>query len=242
MGETNDLGPTVAEERKKPELHGKDSLSIVDNRTGKEYEVPITYGTYPTYAAFINCLELRKIKASEDDFGLLAYDPGYTNTASCKSSVTFVDGERGVLRYRGNPIEQLAEQSNYLETAYLLLFGELPNESELEEWVHNITFHTMIHENIKKFMDGFHHDAHPMGILVGTVGALSTFYPGAKDIFNEEARLKQIWRLIAKLPTIAAFAYRHRQGLPYAYPDNDLSYTGNFLNMMFRSYHQKVCK
>ncbi len=217
----------------------KDSLTIVDNRTGKDYEVPISYSTYPTYGASINCLDLRQIKVSEDDFGLLAYDPGYTNTASCKSSITFVDGERGILRYRGYPIEQLAEQSSYLETAYLVLFGELPLKDELDQWVHNITSHTMIHENIKKFMEGFHYDAHPMGMLVGTVGALSTFYPNAKNILNEEARHKQIWRLIGKMPTIAAFAYRHSRGLPYAYPDNDLLYTGNFLNMMYKTTELK---
>ena len=234
MIEPTHPGPLSLPREEKKRSGGKDSLSVVDNRTGREYEIPIRYGTYPLYGATISCLDLRKIKAAAADFGLLAYDPGYTNTASCKSGVTFVDGENGILRYRGYPIAQLAEHSNYLETAYLLLFGELPNPSEMEEWSHNITFHTMIHENIKKFMDGFHHDAHPMGMLVGTVGALSTFYPDAKEIFVEGARRKQIWRLIAKIPTLAAFAYRHSRGLPYAYPDNDLSYTGNFLNMMFR--------
>jgi citrate synthase len=213
----------------------KDSVTIVDNRTGKEYELPISYGRYPTYGASINCSELRQIKVSDEDFGLLAYDPGFSNTASCRSSITFVDGERGILRYRGFSIEQLAKQSSYLETAYLVLFGELPFKEELDTWIQNITCHTMIHENIKKFMDGFHYDAHPMGMLVGTVGALSTFYPNAKNIFDEEARHKQIWRLIAKMPTIAAFAYRHSRGLPYVYPDNDLSYTGNFLNMMSKT-------
>ena len=212
---------------------GNDSLTITDNRTGKTFELPIHYGTYPTYGAAINASELRQIKVSEEDFGLVTYDPGFTNTASCTSSITFVDGERGILRYRGYPIAELADKSTYLETAYLLLNGELPDERELDEWVWNITHHSMIHENIKKFMDGFRFDAHPMGMLVGTVGALSTFYPGAKNIFDEEARQKQIWRLIAKMPTLAAFAYRHSRGLPYAYPDNDLSYTGNFLNMMF---------
>ena len=212
----------------------KDSLSIVDNRTGQEYELPISYGSYPNYGASINCLELRQIKTSEDDFGLLTYDPGFSNTASCKSSITHVDGEKGILRYRGYPIDQLAEHSTYLETAYLILFGELPSQQELDQWVHNITHHTMIHEYTKKFMEGFHYDAHPMGMLVGTVGALSTFYPNAKKIFDEESRHKQIWRLIAKVPTIAAFAYRHNRGMFYAYPDNNLSFTGNFLNMMFR--------
>jgi citrate synthase len=212
-----------------------DSLTITDNRTGKQYELPIRYGTYPTYGAAIDALDLRQIKVSDDDFGLLARDPGFTNTASCRSSITFVDGERGILRYRGYPIEQLAEQSTFLETAHLILYGELPSEDELESWEQNVTHHTIVHENIKKFMDGFHHDAHPMGILVGTVGALSTFYPDAKDIFDDATREKQVWRLIAKMPTIAAFAYRHSRGLPYAYPDNELSYTGNFLNMLWKT-------
>jgi citrate synthase len=212
-----------------------DSLTITDNRTGKQYEFPIRYGTYPTYGAAIDALDLRQIKVSDEDFGLLARDPGFTNTASCSSSITFVDGERGILRYRGYPIEQLAEQSTFLETAQLILYGELPSRDELESWQRNVTHHTIVHENIKKFMDGFHHDAHPMGILVGTVGALSTFYPDAKDIFDDATREKQVWRLIAKMPTIAAFAYRHSRGLPYAYPDNELSYTGNFLNMLWKT-------
>jgi citrate synthase len=214
---------------------GKDSLSITDNRTGRSYEIPIRYGTYPGYGASIAALDLRQIKASDEDFGLLAYDPGFTNTASCHSAITFVDGERGILRYRGYPIDQLAERSTYLETAYLLLHGELPDREQLDGWVHDITHHTIVHENIKKFIDGFHHDAHPMGLLVGTVGALSTFYPEAKEIRDEALRHKQILRLIAKMPTIAAFAYRHSRGLPYAYPDNDLSYTGNFLNMLHKT-------
>jgi len=210
------------------------TLTVIDNRTGKRYEIPIQYGTYATYGAAISSMDLRQIKAAEDDFGLLAYDPGFTNTASCRSNITFVDGERGILRYRGYPIEQLAEKSDYLETAYLILHGELPNQNELDFWKWNITHHTMIHENIKKFMDGFHHDAHPMGMLVGTVGAMATFYPDARNIHDEESRRKQIWRLIAKMPTIAAFAYRHSRGLPYAYPDNELSYSGNFLNMLHK--------
>jgi len=218
---------------------GKDTLTIVDNRTGKTYEIPILYGTYPTYGAAIRASDLRQIKVSEDDFGLLSYDPAFMNTASCKSAITFIDGEKGILRYRGYPIEQLAEKSTYLETAYLLLYGELPTRKELEDWVWNITHHTMIHESIKKFLDGFHHDAHPMGMLVGTVGALSTFYPDAKAIMDPASRQKQIYRLIAKMPTIAAFAYRHSRGLPYAYPDNDLSYTGNFLNMLFKTTEVK---
>jgi citrate synthase len=218
---------------------GDDSLSITDNRTGKTYEIPIHYGTYPTCGAAIPALDLRQIRVSEEDFGLLTYDPGFTNTASCRSGITFVDGERGILRYRGHPIEQLAEQSTHLETAYLLLRGELPNEEELNEWTHEITQHTMILENVKKFMEGFRYDAHPMGILIGTVGALSTFYQEAKDVQDEESRRKQTTRLIAKMPTIAAFAYRHSRGLPYVYPDNDLSYTGNFLNMLWKATELK---
>jgi citrate synthase len=211
-----------------------DTLTITDNRTGKQYELPIFYGTYPEYGAAIRGIDLRQIKASDSDFGLLSYDPAFMNTASCKSAVTFIDGETGILRYRGYPIEQLAEQSSYLETAYLTLYGDLPGREELEEWTHEIKHHTFVHESIKKFMDGFHYDAHPMGVLVSTVAALSTFYPEAGHIADAAVRRRQIIRLIAKLPTLAAFAYRHRQGLPYVYPDNDLSFTGNFLNMMFR--------
>jgi len=217
----------------------KDTLTIIDNRTGKQYEIPILYGTYPTYGAAIRAADLRQIKASDDDFGLMTYDPAFMNTASCKSKITFIDGDKGILRYRGYPIEQLAEKSSYLEVAYLILYGELPTKAQLDEWVWNITHHTFIHENIKKFMDGFHHDAHPMGMLVSTVGALSTFYPDARDIHNPESRKKQTWRLIAKMPTLAAFAYRHSLGLPYAYPDNDLSYTENFLNMLFKTTEMK---
>jgi citrate synthase len=213
----------------------RDTLTITDNRTGKRYEVPILYGAYRTYGAAIRAEDLRQIKASEEDFGLLSYDPAFANTASCRSAITFIDGERGILRYRGYPIEQLAEQSTYLETAYLLLHGELPTKPQLDAWVDEITHHTMLHESIKKFLDGFHYDAHPMGILVGTVGALSTFYPEAKNIHDPAVRHKQIVRLIAKMPTLAAFAYRYTRGLPYAYPDNTLSYTGNFLNMMFKT-------
>ncbi len=205
----------------------KDGLSITDNRTGNSFEIPISQGT-------IGAMDLRQIKVSDDDFGLMSYDPAFGNTASCKSTITFIDGDKGILRYRGYPIEQLAEGSNYLETAFLLLHGELPSKSEFEEWIYDITHHTIIHENIKKFMEGFRYDAHPMGMLLSTVGALSTFYPEAKNIFDENVRKKQIHRLIAKMPTLAAFAYRHGRGLPYAYPDNDLSYTSNFLNMMFK--------
>tara|TARA_B100001146_G_scaffold35180_1_gene28568 strand:+ start:1688 stop:2983 length:1296 start_codon:yes stop_codon:yes gene_type:complete len=217
----------------------KDTLTITDNRTGEIYEVPISYGTYPEYGAAIPAAELRKIKVSENDFGLITYDPGYTNTGSCKSSITFVDGQRGLLRYRGYPIDQLAEKSTYLEISYLLLNGERPNQEELNDWIDNITMRTMLNESIKKVIDAFHYDAHPMGILVSTLGVLSTFYPKAKEIFNEESRTRQIWRLIAKMPTIAAYAYRHQRGLPYVLPDNDLSYTGNFLNMLFKVTEQK---
>ena len=210
----------------------KDTLTITDNRTGQTYEIPVEHDT-------IRAIDLRQIKVSEGDFGMMSYDPAFSNTASCKSTITFIDGDRGILSYRGYPIEQLAEKSNYLEVAYLLLYGELPTTSEYEEWVYNITHHTFIHENIKKFMDGFRYDAHPMGMLLGTVGALSTFYPEAKDIFDPKLREIQLHRLIAKMPTIAAFSYRHTVGQPYVYPDNDLSYTGNFLNMMFKMTETK---
>jgi len=211
------------------------TLTITDNRTGKSYEIPILYGTYPTYGAAVRAADLRQIRASDDDFGLMTYDPGLLNTATTRSRVTFVDGERGILRYRGYPIEQLAAQSTYLETAYLVLNGELPTAGQLDAWTDEIVHHTMIHESIKKFLDGFHYDAHPMGMLIGTVGALSTFYPEAPRIHDPAVRRKQIVRLIAKMPTLAAFAYRHSRGLPYAYPDNTLSYTGNFLNMLFKT-------
>ncbi len=205
----------------------KDSLTITDNRTGKTYEVPIQDGT-------IRALDLRKITTGENDFGLMTYDPAFTNTASCKSRITYIDGDRGILNYRGYPIEQLAERSNYLETAYLILNGELPTRAQYEAWVYNITHHTIVHENIKGLLDGFRYDAHPMGMLLSTVGALSTFYPDAKHIHDPDVRRSQVFRLIAKMPTLAAFAYRHSVGMPFAYPDNDLSYCGNFLQMMFR--------
>jgi citrate synthase len=210
----------------------KETLTITDNRTGQTYEIPVEHDT-------IRAIDLRQIRVSEGDFGMMSYDPAFSNTASCKSSVTFIDGDRGILSYRGYPIEQLADNSNYLEVAYLLLYGELPSTSEFEEWVYNITHHTFIHENIKKFMDGFRYDAHPMGMLLGTVGALSTFYPEAKEIFDPKLREIQVHRLIAKMPTLAAFSYRHTVGQPYVYPDNDLSYTGNFLNMMFKMTETK---
>ncbi|MDT4953139.1 MAG: citrate synthase [Acidobacteriota bacterium] len=209
-----------------------DTLTITDNRTGKQYEIPIADDT-------IKAMDLRQIKVSDEDFGLMTYDPAFMNTASCKSRITFIDGDKGILEYRGYPIDQLAEKSTYLEVAYLLLHGELPTEAQLNEWTHNITYHTFINESIKKVMDGFHYNAHPMGMFESTMAALSTFYPDAKEIFDEPCRKKQIHRLIAKVPTIAAFAYRHRIGMQYSYPDNDLSYTGNFLNMMFKTTELK---
>jgi citrate synthase len=204
-----------------------ESLTIVDNRTGKSYEIPIQDGA-------VRAADLRQIKSGPDDFGLMSYDPAFLNTAACRSAISYIDGDRGILRYRGYPIEELAERSSFLETAYLLLNGELPKAAELDRWVHDITHHTIIHENVKKFIDGFRHDAHPMGVFVSTVAALSTFYPEAKHIADPDARRFQVHRLIAKTPTLAAFAYRHSIGMPYAYPDNDLSYAGNFLNMMFK--------
>jgi len=210
----------------------KDTLTITDNRTGTQYDVPIQDGT-------IKASDLRQIKTGPDDFGLMSYDPAYMNTASCRSAIGYIDGDKGILRYCGYPIEQLAEKSSFLETAYLLLHGELPQAADLDTWVFNITHHTMLHENVKKFIDGFHHDAHPMGMFVSTVAALSTFYPDAKKIDDETSRTNQIFRLIAKTPTLAAYAHRHSVGMAYAYPDNDLSYTGNFLNMMFKATEVK---
>ncbi len=209
-----------------------DTLTIKDNRTGESYELPITHGT-------IRAMDLRQIKTSEDDFGMMSYDPAYKNTASTTSRITFIDGERGILRYRGYPIEELAEHATFLEVAQLLLTGELPTAPELDAFEHQITHHTMVHENIREFVDAFRYDAHPMGILCSTVAALSTFYPDAKDLSNPELRRLQMHRIIAKMPTIAAYAYRHRRGLPYVYPDNDLSYAGNFLNMLFKMTEQR---
>lgn len=210
----------------------KDTLTITDNRTGKSYELPIQNGA-------IKAIDLRQIKVDDGDFGMMTYDPGYLNTASCTSRVTYIDGDRGILNYRGYPIEQLAEKSTFLETSYLLLHGELPNQKQLDDWTFNITHHTIIHKNIEKFIDGFHYDAHPMGMLVSTVAALSTFYDDAVNIFDPNVRMLQIYRLMAKMPTLAAFAYRHSIGMPYAYPDNDLNYSGNFLNMLFKKTELK---
>jgi citrate synthase len=200
-------------------------LHVTDSRTGRSYEIPITDGA-------VRAIDLRQIKVSERDFGLLSYDPAFLNTANCRSAITFIDGDDGILRYRGYPIEELATHTSFLDVAYLLLRGELPGKEESAAWTHKITNHTFVHENVKKFIDGFHHDAHPMGILVSTVAALSTFYPEAKAISDEARQDEQVVRLIAKMPTLAAFAYRHAMGLPYAYPDDDLSYAGNFLSMM----------
>jgi citrate synthase len=203
-----------------------DSLSITDNRTGKSYELPISEGT-------IRAIDLRQIKTGPDDFGLMTYDPAFLNTAACRSAITYIDGDKGILRYRGYPIEQLAEQASFLEVAYLLAEGELPNRQQLDKWTHNILFHTYVHTNIIKFLEGFRYDAHPMGMLLGAIGALSTFYPDAKNIEDPNNRYIQRVRLMAKLPTIAAFAFRHARGLPYEFPRNDLDYIGNYVNMMF---------
>ena len=205
----------------------KETLTVTDNRTGRTYELPVTYGT-------IRAMDLRQIKVEEDDFGLMSYDPAFKNTASTKSAITYIDGDKGILHYCGYPIEQLAEQSTYIETAYLLLHGQLPTAEELATWSHEITIHTLIHENVKQLFDGFRYDAHPMGMLISGVAALSTFYPEARNIDDPQVRDLQIKRLIAKAPTLAALAYRHTMGLPFNYPDNDLSYAGNFLNLMFR--------
>ncbi|TCC36965.1 MULTISPECIES: citrate synthase [Kribbella] len=208
------------------------SLTVRDNRTGKDFDLAITDGT-------IRAADLKQISASDGDGGLATYDPGFVNTASCRSSVTFIDGDKGILEYRGYPIEQLAEQSNYLEVAYLLVNGKLPNKAEYEAWAHDVTYHTFVHENLKTFMQGFRYDAHPMGMLLASVGALSTFYPESRNIFDEESRALQIRRLIAKMPTLGAFAFRHAQGKPYVYPDNELSYTANFLSMLFKMSEPK---
>ena len=204
-----------------------ETLTIVDNRTGKTYEIPIENGT-------VRATDLRKIRTDSEDFGLMAYDPGFMNTAACKSRITFIDGDKGILRYRGYPIEQLAEKSTFLEVAYLLYFGELPTQSQLDEFVNIVLSHTVIHEQTKKFIDGFRHDAHPMGMFLSTVAALSTFYPEGKNIFDAQNRMVQFERMVAKMPTIAAFCHRHSIGMPFVYPDGDLSYSANFLSMMFK--------
>jgi len=203
------------------------TLSVTDNRTGKTYELPVTDGT-------VRAMDLRQIKTDADDFGLMAYDPAYMNTASCRSAITYIDGEAGILQHRGYSIEQLCEHSTYLEVAYLLINGALPTQKQLDAWVHEITIHTFVHENVKDFMQGFRYDANPMGMLVASVGALSTFYPDAGQIHDEQVRAMQITRLLAKMPTLAAFAFRHNMGQPYVYPDNDLAYAGNFLGMMYK--------
>jgi citrate synthase len=211
---------------------GPHTLTITDNRTGQTYEVEVTDGT-------VKAMDLRQIKVSDDDFGLMSYDPAFTNTASCRSAITYIDGETGILQHRGYPIEQLCEHSSYLEVAYLLVFGELPTEAQLERWQFDVTHHTFVHEDIKQFLQGFRYDAHPMGMLLAGVGALSTFYPDAKRIDDPEERYMAAIRMIAKVPTLAAFAYRHNMGLPYVYPDNDLGYPGNFLSMMFKKTEAK---
>ena len=211
---------------------GNDALSILDKRTQVTYEVPIENGT-------IRAMDLRQIKTGTDDFGLMTYDPAFMNTGSCRSAITFIDGDRGILRYRGYPIEQLAEKCSFLEVAYLLLFGELPAEPQLKEWVTRITHHTMLHETTKKFLEGFRYDAHPMGMFISTVAALSTVYPEARNVHDPASRIHQICRLIGKVPTIAAYTYRHSLGFPYVYPDNDLGYSENFMNMLWRMMEPK---
>ncbi len=211
---------------------GTPSLTVRDNRTGREYELPITDGT-------IKASDLTQIRLNDEDGGLAAYDPGFVNTASCRSSITYIDGDHGILEYRGYPIEQLAEKSSFLEVAYLLIHGELPTREQYDEWAHQITYHTFVHENVKGFMQGFRYDAHPMGMLMASVGALSTFYPESRDIADAQIRDIQIVRMIAKLPTLGAWAFRHAQGKPYVYPDNELSYTANFLSMLFKMSEQK---
>jgi citrate synthase len=223
---------TVEEKADAADAADRDQLTITDSRTGETYEVPVSDGT-------IRAMDLRQIKVEEDDFGLMSYDPAFTNTASCRSAITFIDGEAGVLEHRGISIEQLCEHSTYLEVAYLLIFGELPTRPQLERWTYDVTHHTFVHEDIKKFLEGFRYDAHPMGMLLASVGALSTFYPDAKHIDDPEERYMAAIRLIAKMPTLAAFAHRHNMGLPYVYPDNELGYAGNFLSMMFNMNEAK---
>ena len=231
MSSNNPSLPAATMERPEATV-SKDTLTITDNRTGKAYELPVQDGT-------IKAMDLRQIKVAADDFGLMTYDPGFMNTASCKSRITFIDGDKGILNYRGYPIEELAEGSSYLETAYLLLNGELPDKDQYDVWVDKVKTHTFVHENVKDLMAGFRYDAHPMGMLASMVAALSTFYPDAKKVRDPNERWRHVYRLIAKIPTLAAFAYRHSKGLPYVYPDNELSYTGNFLQMMFKTSELK---
>jgi citrate synthase len=217
---------------KSPGATATDTIEIRDSRTGKSYTVPVTEGT-------IRAMDLRQIRVVDDDFGMMSYDPAFMNTASCRSAITYIDGDKGILRYRGYPIEQLAEKASFLEVAYLLRHGELPTQEQYDKWVHDITFHTYVHENVKRFLEGFRYDAHPMSMLASTVAALSSFYPEAKNIFEPEQRHISIIRLLAKLPTLAAFCYRHVKGLPFVYPDNDLSYSANFLSMVARMSEPK---
>ncbi len=210
----------------------KDSLTVTDNRTGKTFELPITNGT-------VKAMDFRQMKSSEEDFGLMTYDPAFMNTASTSSKITFIDGDKGVLEYRGYPIAELAEGASFLEVVWLLTNGELPSKQQLSDYRQQVTMHTMVHENIREFIDGFRYDAHPMGMLISTVSALSTFYPEAKNVNDAQNRRLHMTRLVAKIPTLAAYAYRHRRGLPVVYPDNDLSYAGNFLNMMFKMTEAK---
>ena len=219
---------TKSEEAAAADSQKRDALTITDHRTGRVYEVPVVHGT-------LRAMDLRQIKTGPDDFGLMSYDPAYLNTASCTSRITYIDGDKGILLYRGYPIEVLAEKCTYLEVAYLLLYGELPTRQEYAEWVRAITYHTMIHESLKKVMDAFNYDAHPMGMLIATVAAMSTFYPEARDVHDPAVRTKQIHRLIAKMPTVAAFAYKHSMGMPYVYPSNELDYPANFLTMLFKT-------
>jgi citrate synthase len=210
----------------------ENTLTITDNRTNKTYTVPVENGT-------IRAMDLRQIKTGADDFGLMTYDPAFMNTASCKSSITYIDGDKGILRYRGYPIEVLAERCTFMEVAFLLLFGELPTEQELKQWVYDITHHTMLHESTKQFMEGFRYDSHPMAMFVSTVAALSSIYPDARHVLDAQNRMLQIMRLIGKVPSIAAMSYRHNEGLPYVYPDNDLNYTENFMNMLWKKVEPK---
>jgi len=228
----NPVKPEASAVAEKAAPMTRDTVTVTDNRTGKSYELPITHDT-------IRAMDLRQIKVNKDDFGMMSYDPAFGNTALCRSKITYIDGDKGILRYRGYSIEELAEKSTYLETAYLILYGELPTRTQLEDWTYHITHHTFIHESVKKFLDGFHYDAHPMGMMISAIAALSTFYPEAKDIFNKESRRKQTYRLIGKMPTLAAFSYRHSLGMPFSYPDNELTYAGNFLSMLFKTSELK---